>query len=102
MNAERCCENRKARRFFWRSIDVGGWIIPGAIIALLPKCPMCLAAYLTIWTGIGLSLSAATHVRVWLVILCVGSILFMATRNTRRLIRKFSHHEQIIRRSAVC
>ena len=96
MKTRRCC--RVARR----SGEIAGWIIPGAILALLPKCPMCLTAYVAIWTGIRLSFSAATHLRVALVILCVGLILFVAARNARRLIHKFSDHEQIIRRSTVC
>ena len=96
MRTCRCC--RVARR----SGEIAGWIIPGAILALLPKCPVCLAAYVAIWTGLGLSFSAATHLRAGLLILCVGLILFSAARNARRVIHKFSQHEEIIRRRAIC
>jgi hypothetical protein len=89
MNANDCCENSRPRTFAPRFVDVFGWIIPGAILAILPKCPMCLAAYIAVWTGIGLSLSAATHLRVSLLVLGIGLALFMAARNTRRLIHKF-------------
>jgi len=102
MNTDRCCENSNPRTFARRYVDVFGWIIPGAILAILPKCPMCLAAYIALWSGIGLSLSAATHLRVLLLMLSVGLILFMVVRNTRRLIHKFDGHEKIIWRSAVC
>ena len=88
--------------FARRCAKVFGWIIPGAVLALLPKCPMCLAAYVAVWTGIGLSFSAATHLRAALVILCVGLILFLVTRNARRLVRKFGQNEEIIRRRAIC
>jgi hypothetical protein len=84
-----CCENCRLRTFPRRCIDVLGWIIPGAIMATLPKCPMCLAAYIAIWTGVGISLSAATHLRVALLVLSVGLALFMAAKNSSRLIRKF-------------
>ena len=84
-----CCENYGPRTFARRCVDVLGWIIPGAILAILPKCPMCLAAYIAIWTGVGISLSAATHFRVSFLVLSVGLALFMAARNTGRLIHKF-------------
>jgi hypothetical protein len=83
------CKNYRLRTFPRRCIDVLGWIIPGAILAMLPKCPMCLAAYMAIWTGVGISLSAATHLRVSLLVLSVGLALFMAVKNISRLIGKF-------------
>ena len=69
-----------------RSGALAGWIIPGALLALMPKCPLCLAGYIAVGTGIGLSFSAATHLRATLLLLCVGWILFFAAVNTRRLI----------------
>src|SRR5438552_5326596 len=101
MKVERCCQNSKPRTFVRRCVDVAGWLVPGVILGLLPKCPACLAAYVAVWTGIGLSFSAATHLRASLLILCVGFILLLATRNARRMIHKFSHHEKIISKSAV-
>ena len=63
---------------------------------------MCLAAYVALWTGIGLSLSAAIYLRVSLLVVSIALILFLAVRSARRLIHKFSQHEQLIERSAVC
>ena len=89
-------------KFIRRAVDLIGWIVPGAVLALVPKCPMCFAAYIALWTGIGLSISAAIYLRVSLLVLCVGFILFLAARNTRRLIHKFGQCEKTIGRSATC
>ena len=69
-----------------RAVDLVGWIVPGAILALIPKCPMCLAAYITLWTGLGLSVAAAANLRLLSIIVCVISLVFLVARQTRRLI----------------
>jgi hypothetical protein len=71
-----------------RAVDLVGWIVPSAILALIPKCPMCLAAYITLWTGLGLSVAAAANLRVLIVIVCVISLVFLVARQMRRLISR--------------
>jgi hypothetical protein len=69
--------------FLRRFLDVTAKVIPVAILAVLPKCPACLAAYVALGTGIGLSLTAATYLRLSLVVACVASLFFFVARMIR-------------------
>jgi hypothetical protein len=84
-----CCDQRSAPKTitWWRRCwEVAQWAFPSAILALLPKCPMCLAAHVAVWTGIGLSLSTATYLRWALLILCVASLLFLVVKRLGRYV----------------
>jgi hypothetical protein len=69
-----------------RLLENAGWMVPGAILALLPKCPVCMATYAVIGSGIGFSLSATTYLRTLLVIMCLVSLLYLAARGMRRFV----------------
>ena len=49
-----------------------GSILPAAVLVLLPKCPLCLAAWLTVATGASFSAAAAGWVRPIIVLLWVA------------------------------
>jgi hypothetical protein len=83
-------------------VDLVSWIVPAAILALIPKCPMCLAAYVALWTGIGLSISAAIYLRASLLVVSIALILFLAVRSVHRLIHKFSQQEHLVGRITTC
>ena len=55
----------------------------GTLLILLPKCPMCIAAYLTLWTGAGVAMSVAMHLRPMLEILFIASALLLVVRAGR-------------------
>src|ERR1700719_1146982 len=71
-----------------RGGEIAGWIVPSATLALLPKCPACVAAYLALATGIGISLPTAKYLRATLVVLCTASLVFIAARRLRSLMAR--------------
>jgi hypothetical protein len=74
--------------FIRRCLDAAAWIIPAALLAILPKCPVWLAAYIALGTGLGIPLAAATYLRALLVILCVASLSFLTASRVVVLILK--------------
>ena len=60
----------KQRRFVLAKLSM-----PTLILALLPKCPACFAAYLAMGTGISLSVAAASVLRSTLVAVCVTALV---------------------------
>lgn len=47
-------------------------LLSGIALVLMPKCPVCLAAYVALITGVGISTTAAVHLQTGLWALCNG------------------------------
>ena len=92
MNTRHCCQiatqdrdnaPRPASR--WRrGGEIAGWIIPSATLVLLPKCPACVAVYVALFSGVGISVASASNLRISLLILCVAALLCLALKRLRR------------------
>jgi hypothetical protein len=82
-----CCDavdDRKTTAWMRRVREVFAWGLPSAILMFVPKCPACLAAYVAVWTGLGLSLATATYLRWALLFLCAASLLFLTVKRLDR------------------
>lgn len=64
----------------WRSTQ---WLFPAALLALIPKCPLCIAAYFALFTGIGISVSTARWIQILMLALCLASLGYFAVRYWR-------------------
>ena len=93
MKAHRCCPiespgrgdaPRPAAR--WRrGGELASWIISSATLVLLPKCPACVAAYVALFSGVGISISTAAHLRWSLMMVCAASLVLLSLRHLRRV-----------------
>ncbi len=52
----------------------------GLLLLLLPKCPLCIAAYLTLFTGASVALPIATRLRPLLEIVFAATAAFLLLR----------------------
>ena len=75
MSARSCCRHAT------------GWIAPSVGLALIPKCPACVAAYVAAITGAGISIPMAARLRMGLLILCTGALVVVAARAGARLLK---------------
>jgi hypothetical protein len=76
--------------FARRCHDIARWLLPAGGLVLLPKCPACLAAYVAIVTGLGISISTATYLRMLLVTICIAAIAYFAAKRGYRIFELIS------------
>lgn len=78
---------RGARSAARKGAAVAGWVLPGAVLALMPKCPLCLAGYVVVLTGIGFSASTIEYARRGVVFVCVLCLAVLSARLLWRGVR---------------
>jgi hypothetical protein len=90
MTALPCCNpvagdevraGRRGPRLRRRWFCLTEWTFPSAILLLLPKCPLCIAAYVAVVTGVGISAATAALLKEVLVIVCATSLAYLVLRS---------------------
>ena len=74
--------------------EILAWVLPSAVLLLVPKCPVCLAGHVALWTGLGLSLATATYLRWVLQFLGIASLLFLIVKRLDRIEATFSYFKE--------
>jgi hypothetical protein len=97
--AQCCTGGGPSRRFARRVSGAVASMLPGAVLVLLPKCPLCLAASIAVATGIGVSAEAAAWVRwliavFWVVALALATVKIFGGRRSWVSLRRsgLQHH----------
>ena len=94
MNARHCCQIMTRDRAITllgsrRAGDVGvrspGGSLQAPTLVLLPNCPACMAMYVTLFSGVGISVASASKLRTALLIVCVAALFCMAVKRLCRL-----------------
>jgi len=63
------------------------WIVPSVVLAAMPKCPLCLAAYVALFTGFGISLAVAKFAWWFLAISCIAALFYLAASTLRGYVK---------------
>ena len=98
MKPDTCRDAHQRRTWSHRAREVAGWIVPGALLALMPKCPMCLAAYVALCSGVTISCSSAHLLMRTLTALCLGTLAICVVRRVvsfrqNKLTLNFQHNQ---------
>lgn len=76
-----------SRTTFGRRIrDLLAWLLPTALLAVVPKCPACLILYLAIWTGISVSIGTASYLRLGMLAFSAAILTYLGAKQIRSLL----------------
>jgi hypothetical protein len=73
------------RSFAQHFVRIVSPIASAIALVLLPKCPVCVAAYLMMATGISISVAVALSLRAFLAVVCVSWLVLLGRRYIRNL-----------------
>ena len=83
MKSHPCCVSRTGT-VTRRATGLAGVILSGVPLVLMPKCPLCVAAYVTLFTGISVSTATAGQIRTGIIALCLTLLGIFALRMRAR------------------
>jgi hypothetical protein len=87
---QQCCTGEVPSRRLARRLSAGAAsLLPGAVLVLLPKCPLCLAAWLTVISGTAVSAAVAARLRgvvavIWVAAVALAAALMLVRAQTGR------------------
>lgn len=74
-----------ARCAFHKKVRNARILLPGILLMLIPKCPICLAAWIAFGTGIGISFTVAAWLRWGLIAIGIISLCYLIFKSTVQL-----------------
>ena len=74
---------QRSRKMLWTK-----WLVPTAVLVVIPKCPMCVAAYIALATGFSISLPVATWIRTGLLAASLAMMTYLVVRLALRTFAK--------------
>jgi len=87
MNA--CCRKRLVSKDsatpVRRGIAASAWLVPGSLLVLMPKCPVCVAGYVALLTGVGISIPAASGLRSFLIASSIAVLALLVFRLAKKI-----------------
>lgn len=66
------------------------WVLPSVVLAVMPKCPLCFIAAISLITGVGVSINTGRLLRSSGIVVCVALLAFVTICEVRRYISRFS------------
>jgi hypothetical protein len=89
MKSLACCKDRprRAGTSKGRVTQITGFLFSSVTLILMPKCPVCMAAYVALITGISVSTAVASHLRLGLLIVCLSVLACLAVKGLSKCCR---------------
>jgi hypothetical protein len=93
VNVPACCP--KSSSGWRRGGEIAGWIIPSAVLILIPKCPAFLVAYLALLSGIGISFAGASILRSVVLVVSTTALVCLALKRLGQFAVKASRATEL-------